>query len=201
MANGFLEVQGFTAALTAIDAMCKAAVIKIVAVDANNTADDSKAVVPVSVQIKFEGGVGDVNAALDSGEAAALRSLPPEFVLSHRIPSASTQLAPLLKSGKLPPSKKDQADRKLPAALGVLDVQFFPNAVVAMDIILNRAEVEIISVKKYLGGRMVTLIVGGSSSDAKAAVEAVREKFTGCPALKNSAVITNPHRDLFRFLG
>jgi microcompartment protein CcmL/EutN len=66
---------------------------------------------------------------------------------------------------------------------------------------LNHGMVELISIKKYLGGRIVTLIVGGSSSDAKAAVDAAREQFSGCSALKNSAVITNPHRELFRVLG
>jgi microcompartment protein CcmL/EutN len=198
MAIGFLEVQGFTAALTAIDSMCKTASIKILAVDANNTADDSKAVVPVVVQVKFEGGVGDIDAALQAGSEAALKSLPPETVLTHRISSAGAQLAPLLKGGKLPPGKA--VDKKLPAALGVLDIQFFPNAVIALDTMLNHAAVEIISVKKYLGGRIVTLVVGGSSSDAKAAVESVKDRFAGSAALKNSAVITKPHQELFRYL-
>ncbi|MDR1655341.1 MAG: BMC domain-containing protein [Treponema sp.] len=201
MATGFLEVQGFTAALCAIDSMCKTAAIRLLAVDANNTADDSKAAVPVVVQIKFEGGVADVDAALQAGNDAALKTLPPEALLAHRIPSGSSRLAPLLKSGKLPPAKAAALDRKPPAALGVLDVQFFPNAVLALDNMLNHGMVELVSIKKYLGGRIVTLIVGGSSSDAKAAVDAAREQFSGCPALKNSAVITNPHQELFRFLG
>jgi microcompartment protein CcmL/EutN len=197
MTAGFLEVQGFTAALCAVDSMCKAASVKITAIDANNTANDSEAVVPVSVQVKIEGSVGDVKAALEAGKAAALKGLPPEYVLTHCIPSIDTQARPLLKGGKLPPKG---AEKKLPPGLGVTDIQFFPNAVIALDVMLNRAAVEIVSVKKYLGGRMVTIITGGSSSDVKAAVDAVRERFSSCKTLKNSAVITNPHRELSRFL-
>jgi microcompartment protein CcmL/EutN len=197
MAAGFLEVQGFTAALCAVDAMCKAASVKITAIDANNTANDSEAVVPVAVQVKIEGSVGDIKAALEAGKAAALKGLPSECVLTHCIPSIDTHAGPLLKGGKLPPKR---AEKKLPPALGVTDVQFFPNAVVALDVMLNRAVVEIVSVKKYLGGRIVTIVTGGSSSDVKAAVEAARERFLSCEALKNSAVITNPHRELSRFL-
>ncbi|MDR2303521.1 MAG: BMC domain-containing protein [Treponema sp.] len=126
MAAGFLEVQGFTAVLCTIDSMCKTAAIRLLAVDANNTADDSKAAVPVVVQIRFEGGVADVDAALQAGNDAARKILPPEALLVHRIPSGSSRLAPLLKTGKLPPAKAAVPDRKLPAALGVFGCAVFP---------------------------------------------------------------------------
>lgn len=198
MASGFLEVQGFSAALAAMDAMCKAANVAVKAVDANNTPDPKKAVVPVVIQIKLGGGVGDVEQALEAGRRNARNTLPEEFILTHAIAAEDKALAAILKSGKLPPHRKSGKQR--PDALGAVDVQSFAAAVVVLDAMLSHADVGMVDMKKYLGGTIVTLVVGGSVSAVQEAVALARERQMD-GKVKNAAVITNPHPELFRFVG
>ena len=197
MASGFLEVQGFSAALSAMDAMCKSANVTVKAVDANNTPNPKEAIVPVVIQIKVSGSVGDVEQALEAGRRTALNTLPPKFVLTHSIAAEDRSLAGILKSGKLPPHRRSG---KKYDALGCVDVQTFASALVVVNTVTSNADVDVADIKKYLGGTMVTLIFGGTV----AAVHDAIEQAATCSLegkVKNSSVITNPHPELYRFLG
>ncbi len=200
MASGFLELEGFGHALISMDAMCKAANITVLAVDANNPANEKTARVPVSVQVKISGGVADVQQALEAGRRAAVKYLPDELILTHSIPSDNPALQGLLVGGKLPPKQATAPKKKL-AALGVLDVQCYANAVKALNGALQNSDVTVVDVKKYLGGRMVTILFSGTVAAAQAAVEQAKTEFGSCPCLKSAMVITNPHAELFRFIG
>lgn len=72
MAIGFLECAGYGAILYAMDKACKTADIRILGIDTINPKDTS-AFIPLTTQVKFEGTVSDVKAALDAARLAALR--------------------------------------------------------------------------------------------------------------------------------
>lgn len=198
MASGFLEVQGFTAALLAMNAMCKGADIRLEAVDANNTLDEKSAAVPVVIQVKISGDIGNVRAALEAGEDAACRLIPANCILSHCIPSKTGQLEALLREGKL---ARGRLKAKRFPALASLDVQCFAHAVQVLDTLLKGTGAQAVDMKKYLGGRMVTLLLGGTVSEMQAAIDLAGRQYGELPALKNAAVILNPHEELYRFIG
>lgn len=116
MAVGMLEVQGFSIALEAADAMCKAANVTLEAFDANNPSSaDVK--IPVIVQVKMSGGISDVEAALDVGRHVAERYFPPSEVVTACIPAISEELMPLIVSGKLKTKeeiKEEKTEKKEP---------------------------------------------------------------------------------------
>lgn len=70
---GFLEVYGFTAALVAADAACKAGNVTIEAMDKNKPANADKLPVPLIILVKIRGSISDVKAAIEAGEVAAKR--------------------------------------------------------------------------------------------------------------------------------
>ena len=59
-------------------------------------------------------------------------------------------------------------------AIGVIEVQYFTIASEILDAVCKGANVEFLTSENYLGGRLVSLMIGGSVSDIKAAIE--REK-------------------------
>jgi len=69
-AVGLLEVYGLVTAFAAADAACKAANVTIEAFDRNRPAN-ADAEIPLIMLVKLRGGIADVRAALDAGEAAA----------------------------------------------------------------------------------------------------------------------------------
>lgn len=84
-------------------------------------------------------------------------------------------------------------------ALGVVDVMFFTNAVNVLDVLVNTSYVELVDIKKYMGGRIVTVIVSGTVSNVTMAIDRVKDAYRDNQALKNTIVITNPHKELFKF--
>lgn len=84
-------------------------------------------------------------------------------------------------------------------ALGVVDVMFFANAVKVLNTLMNTSYLELIDCKKYMGGRMVTIIVGGTVSNVTSAIEMVNDQYRLDSVVKNTVVITNPHKELFKF--
>lgn len=98
---GLLEVQGYSVALAVMDKACKAANIKILAMDCNNPKAGDNAFIPVVVQVKFVGSVSDVKVALEVAKEAALSYLREEDIVTRCIASYSDELEELLCSGKV----------------------------------------------------------------------------------------------------
>ena len=71
MALGLIEVFGFTTVVVVGDAVAKAGNVRIVALDRNKPAAGDAAKVPLVMMVKFEGGVAEVEAALEAGVAEA----------------------------------------------------------------------------------------------------------------------------------
>lgn len=80
MAIGFLECAGYGAVLYAMDKACKAADVTIIGIDTINP-KDATAFIPLTAQVKFEGGVDDVLEACKVARQAALTLNRPEEVL------------------------------------------------------------------------------------------------------------------------
>ncbi|MFD3259432.1 BMC domain-containing protein [Paenibacillus lentus] len=100
-ALGFLEVQGYSVALAAMDRACKTANITIHGIDCNNPPDEKNAVIPVMVQVKFTGSISDVQMALEVAREAACEYVSPNEVMIRCIPSSSKELHALLPLGKV----------------------------------------------------------------------------------------------------
>jgi microcompartment protein CcmL/EutN len=98
---GLIEVQGYSVALAVMDKACKAADIKILAMDCNNPKEGDNAFIPVVVQVKFIGSVSDVQIALEVAKEAALSYIREEDIVTHCIASYSDELEKLLRCGKV----------------------------------------------------------------------------------------------------
>ncbi|MCM0649231.1 BMC domain-containing protein [Clostridium swellfunianum] len=86
-------------------------------------------------------------------------------------------------------------------AVGIVDVKYYTLALQVLDAMCKASEVEFLGSEKALGGRLVTIIVGGSISNVQAAVEAAREVCEGREDfLKNAVVITRPHEEIMKFI-
>jgi len=87
-------------------------------------------------------------------------------------------------------------------AIGIIETQYFTVAMEMLDHICKTAQVEFLSSENYLGGRLVSLIIGGTIADVTEAVKAAKalgEKKQNRP-LKKALVITNPHQEILRFI-
>ena len=87
-------------------------------------------------------------------------------------------------------------------ALAVVEIRYFANAVRILDQMVKAANVEFLSSEKYLGGRLVTMILGGSVTDAKNAVEIAKETCAEMPEnpLRMALVISNPHPAIMKYI-
>ncbi|WP_313800148.1 BMC domain-containing protein [Cytobacillus sp.] len=87
-------------------------------------------------------------------------------------------------------------------ALGVVETQYFTVAMELLDQMCKSSDVELLASENYLGGRLVTLIVGGSFSDVDVAVQAAQraaENKVNNP-LKMALVISNPHSEIMKYI-
>ena len=85
-------------------------------------------------------------------------------------------------------------------AIALLEVQAMVTAIVGLDAMVKAADVKLIHVEKRLGGRLVTVVVGGSVSAVQAAAEAGRAAASAVGNVKLCEVIAHPHPDLTKFL-
>ena len=88
------------------------------------------------------------------------------------------------------------------SAIGVVEINFFTNALIALDEMLKASDVHLVSCEKKLGGRMVTIIVGGDTSSVNSAIEAVYATGgrIGENNIKVAVAISNPHPEIKRLL-
>ena len=108
-ALGILELCGYSTALLAADSMCKAADIRIVAIDFNKPAAADLDKIPLLAQIKFVGRVDDVKAAIAAGISKAENYNSSEEILGRVIPNYDEGLTGLIKISKV---KKDKRNRR-----------------------------------------------------------------------------------------
>lgn len=87
-------------------------------------------------------------------------------------------------------------------AIGVVEVNFYSNAVVVLDEMMKTSDVEMVSCHKLLGGRMVHSVVAGETSAVNAAIEAANNAKTivGEKNVKVAVTISNPHPEVIKLL-
>ena len=199
MAIGFLECAGYGTVLYAMDKACKAAEVRIIGIDTINP-KDAGAFIPLTAQAKFEGGTDDVKEACEYARRAALDLAGPEDVLTEIIerPFERTKRLSQITKTELRKTK----DKKNLTAVGVLEISYFSNTVVAVDQALKTADVRIVSCHKKLGGKMCHTVLAGMTSEVQAAVEAVKEagRLIGAENIKTAVVICNPHPEIKKIL-
>ncbi|MFO1445647.1 BMC domain-containing protein [Bacillus sp. Bva_UNVM-123] len=87
-------------------------------------------------------------------------------------------------------------------ALGVVETQYFTIAIELLDAICKSADVKFLTSENYLGGRLVTMVFGGTISNITVAMETARnvasEKMNN--PLKMALVISNPHPEIMRYI-
>lgn len=90
---------------------------------------------------------------------------------------------------------------KIPA-IGVVEINFYTNAVIILDVIMKSSNVTLLRSEKKLGGRMVTLIFSGAISSVNTAIEEVMKatKIVGEKNIKVAVAIGNPHKEIIKLI-
>ncbi|MHC1750102.1 MAG: BMC domain-containing protein [Cellulosilyticaceae bacterium] len=85
-------------------------------------------------------------------------------------------------------------------AIGVLEVVGNVAAIEALDTMLKSAQVELVTAEKKLGGRLVSIVVRGSVSDVKEAIEQAKLKVANIGRVAAEVIIPNPHEEVEKLL-
>lgn len=78
-------------------------------------------------------------------------------------------------------------------ALGIVEVVGNSTSVIVADIMLKTSKVNLLTTEKALGGRLVTIVMEGSTSDINEAVNAVVKRLENTDRLASYCIINNPH--------
>lgn len=88
-------------------------------------------------------------------------------------------------------------------AIGLVEIKYFTHASHLLDAMLKGADVRFVSSENALGGRLVTLVVGGGIEQIQAALAIADEKGHalegGC--LVNTVMIAQPSDEIMNYLG
>ncbi len=206
-ALGMLEVYSFTTAVCAADIAAKAANVKVIAFDRTRPGSvDVPA--PLVMEMKIEGENAAVKAAIDASKAYAEEK--GMYIVSHVIPRPGEDME---KMAYLLDINKDNYNKKLPKtfygkevelpvtnfAIGLLEISGLVAAIAGLDAMVKAADVSLIHSEKRLGGRLVTLIIKGSVSAVKAAIEAGAKTSAPLGQIHGQEVIANPHGEIMKF--
>lgn len=87
-------------------------------------------------------------------------------------------------------------------AIGIIELQYFTFALEVADRMAKAANIQIITSENYLGGRLVSIVIGGSIPDINAAIEEAKQ---ACDSkqknpLKMAVLISNPHPEILKFI-
>jgi microcompartment protein CcmL/EutN len=208
-ALGVVETIGLTPSMAALDAMEKAAPVRVVQAELN----DLRGVV-----LKVVGRVESVRAAVAAGHRVAeqLRGRPVSTVIARADESAwkgirtgreynslieqdvvfFPQYNGVVTSGQ---NKGSLDMSKDSIALGFIETQGFTAAIEAIDTACKAANVEVLG-KEKLGGGYVTIVVQGDLAAVTAAIEAGREKVEGLGILIAAHVLARPSTSVLALL-
>lgn len=200
---GILETTGFTPALVALDAMDKAASVRVLQAELNDF---------YGVVIKIVGETAAVAAAIAAGRELAekMGGKPLADIINRPDERAwaaiesKPEKSPLIQQDVvlLPQTtdettihsthSRDPAVAETPSfALGLIETQGFTAVFEAIDSACKAANVEVIA-KEKLGGGYITVVVRGDVAAVKAAVEAGSAKVGSLGKLIAAHVIARP---------
>lgn len=203
-AIGILETTGYTPAIVALDAMEKAADVRVLQLEKNDF---------YGVIVKIVGPVAAVEVAVRAGKelAASMGGKPIATVLPRPDDRAwpaiesKPEVSPLAGPTVLlprpaeaaQPGKRAMADK--PSALGLIETQGFTAVFEAIDSACKAANVEVVG-KEKLGGGYITIVIKGDVAAVKAAVDAGKAKVEGLGKLIAAHVIARPSDNVLALL-
>ena len=198
-ALGLIEINGLSLAIVALDALDKAADVRLVEVELNDQ---------LGAVVKFTGDSAAVGAAVLAAEAVVAALAPPgtspivSDVINAPDPRAwravevGREYNPLLEADVVyvPENSRDEqrnTNVNGSFALGLIETQGLTAVMEAIDTAAKAADVEVVAREK-LGGGYVTVIIKGDVAAVKAAVEAGKGKVEGLGKLIAAHVIARP---------
>ncbi len=206
-ALGMIEVYSFTTAVCVGDVAAKAADVKVIAFDRNRPISPDVPA-PLVMIVKIEGEVAAVRAAVEAGVNYAKEK--GKYIVSHIIarPDDDTENMAYLMD-----INKDKYNKKIPksfrgmeieapankGSIGLLEVQGLVASIEGLDAMLKTSEVRLVHTEKRLGGRLVTIVITGSVSAVKSAIEAGNKNASELGEIFGCEVIANPHDEILKF--
>lgn len=212
-AFGVLETKGWTPAMVALDAMEKAAKVRLWQVELNDF---------LGTCIKLTGPVDAVRTAIDVGHAIAaqMQGQPVSTVIPRLSSGGAKGIAspveynPLIQqnvvkepSQAIAPepspdpskAKKNIVNSAPIQALGFIETQGFTAVFEAIDTACKAAQVEVVG-KEKLGGGYVTIVIRGDVAAVRAAIDAASPKVEGLGKLIAAHVIARPSESVLALL-
>ncbi|MCA9210809.1 MAG: BMC domain-containing protein [Planctomycetales bacterium] len=206
-ALGILEVNGFTPGIVALDAMEKAAGIRVLQAELNDF---------LGVVLKIQGPVDSVRTAIDVGHRIAdqMHGGPRSTVLPRpderawpalesRVefnPLIQQDVVHLPRTSNSPEQPSEGAAVANPSfALGFIETQGFTAVFEAIDTACKAANVEVLG-KEKLGGGFVTVVIKGDVAAVNSAIESGKAKVEGLGKLIAAHVIPRPSESVMALL-
>lgn len=207
-AFGVLETKGWTPAIVALDAMEKAASIRVWQVELNDM---------LGTCVKIVGSVDSVAAAIAVGREIAerMQGSPASSTVIPRMSSGGFQgidskveYNPLIQQNVVKQlsdnpfeisDKANNVSSEPVQALGFIETQGFTAVFEAIDTACKAAQVDVVG-KEKLGGGYVTIVIRGDVAAVRAAVDAAKPKIEGLGKLIAAHVIARPSQSVLALL-
>jgi len=97
-ALGMIEVCGYSTALLVINHICHYMDVRIVAININKPAVAILEKIPLQAQVKFQGSVEQVQAAIEAGHEVALKYNEPEDIITGLIANPHEGLTAMIEA-------------------------------------------------------------------------------------------------------
>jgi microcompartment protein CcmL/EutN len=189
---GILEIEGWSAAMAALDVAAKAAAVRVLQVELNDF---------YGAVVKLVGDTASVETAVAAGREMALRMharcasdvIPAPDSAALPAYFAPREFNPLIEQDVViyPKEQESTVSEQAPFAIGMIETQGFTAVIEAIDTACKAASVEVIG-KEKLGGGYVTVLIKGDVAAVRAAVDAGKAKVEGLGKLIASHVIPRP---------
>lgn len=214
-AFGVLETTGWTPAIVALDAMEKAAPIRVWQVELNDFLGTCvKICGPVdAVKVAIEQGhelaaqlngrpVSSVTPRLSEGGVKGIRSNV-EFnplIQQNVVHEPAEPISTTTNSTSTSAETEDHIMSAEPIqALGFIETQGFTAVFEAVDTACKAAQVDVVG-KEKLGGGYVTIVIQGDVAAVRAAIDAAKPKVEGLGTLIAAHVIPRPSQSVLALL-
>lgn len=88
------------------------------------------------------------------------------------------------------------------SAIGIVEISFYTNALTVLDEMLKTSDVNLIHWEKRLGGRMVSIIIGGDTSAVQSAIDVAKSmgREVGEKNIKIAITIPSPHPEIIKLI-
>ena len=198
---GVLETTGWTPAIVALDAMEKAAEIRVWQIELNDF---------LGTCVKIVGNVDAVRTAIEVGHKVAeqMQGRPVSSVISRMAPAAVAGINSKVEFNvliqqyvvtEMASEKETAVSSDAIQALGFIETQGFTAVFEAVDTACKAARVEVVG-KEKLGGGYVTIVIKGDVAAVRAAIDAAKPKVEGLGKLIAAHVIPRPSSSVLALL-